>query len=67
VENDFLAEGATKPERPKEAMKAAMRQVRKSSSSSVFRELAEKVSVHRCTDPAFQKLRDTLREWFPAR
>jgi hypothetical protein len=66
VENDLLAEGTTKPTRPKEAMEAAMRHVRRSRSSSIYRELAENVSVQRCTDPGFQKLRDTLREWFPA-
>jgi hypothetical protein len=66
VEQGFLVEGAPKPERPKEAMEAAMRRVRKRRSSSIFRELAEKVSVQRCTDPAFEKLRDTLRQWFPA-
>jgi hypothetical protein len=61
----FLEQDTTKPDRPKEAMEAAMRHVRKRRSSSIYRELAENVSVQRCTDPAFQKFRDTLRVWFP--
>jgi hypothetical protein len=54
-----------KPARPKEAMEAALRVVGKARSASVFRALAESVSLERCTDPAFAKLRRTLRAWFP--
>jgi hypothetical protein len=55
-----------KPNRPKEAMERAMRIVRRSRSSAIFRELAERVSVNRCLDPAFLKLKTVLQTWFGA-
>jgi hypothetical protein len=30
----------------------------------LYRKLAEAVSLERCTDPAFVKLRTVLRQWF---
>lgn len=56
-----------KPDRPKEAMEAALRQVRKPRSSGLFRRLGEHVSLDRCQDQAFRKLRAQLKAWFPAR
>lgn len=64
VANRYVASLALKPQRPKEAMEAALRQVRRARSSSIFQELAEKVSVNRCNDPAFAKLKLTLTTWF---
>jgi len=55
-----------KPSRPKEAMEAALRQVRMPRSSSIYAQLSERVSLERCTDPAFLKLKTTLQEWFRA-
>jgi len=57
---------AHKPDRPKEAVEAALRFVRRPRSSAIFRELAERVSLERCRDPAFAKLRQCLGNWFPA-
>lgn len=57
--------GDTKPARPKETLEAAVRVARKARSSALYREVAERVSLERCTDPAFSKLRVTLRHWFP--
>lgn len=54
-----------KPPRPKEAVEAALRQVRKPRSSAIYRELADKVGLERCIDPAFLRLKDTLQQWFP--
>ena len=53
-----------KPKRPKEATEAALHAVRKPRSSSLYRDLAEKVSLDRCADPAFVRLRTLLRNWF---
>lgn len=66
VEQEWLesAEQA-KPERPKEAVEAVLRYVRKPRSGAIYAAIAEKASVTHCTDPAFHKFRDTLREWFP--
>lgn len=55
-----------KPERPKEALLAALRHVKKPPSAALFAALAGKASLSRCTDPAFSKLTHTLRQWFPA-
>lgn len=62
---DFLHEGQTKPKRPKEAMELALRTVRKPRSSSLYVQLARQVSLERCVDPAFIKLKTTLQTWFP--
>jgi hypothetical protein len=61
----YSTSGQTKPKRPKEAMEQALRLARKGRSSAIFLELAQRVSVNRCIDPAFLKFKNTLREWFP--
>jgi hypothetical protein len=63
-EKNFLEENNIKPKRPKEAMEAALREARKARSSSIYRELATKVSFNRCTDVSFVKLKNTLKKWF---
>jgi len=64
-ERGFLTEGMPKPARPKEALEAALREVKLPRSSSIYEALAKKVSLARCTDPAFAKLQAVLRDWFP--
>jgi hypothetical protein len=61
----LLSEGLIKPSRPKEAMEYALQLVRKQRSSSLFQRIAEKVSIDRCIDPSFVKLKTTLQNWFP--
>lgn len=63
---DFLGPEDSKPERPKEAMEEALFTVRKPRSASVYRRLAEKVSVVKCVDPSFAKFKTRLQLWFPA-
>jgi hypothetical protein len=65
-EKGFLGAGQIKPARPKEAMEAALREVGKSRSSALFATLAERVSLKKCDDRAFLKLRTTLGNWFSA-
>jgi hypothetical protein len=60
----YTQQGEVKPKRPKEALEQALRLARKSRSSSIFRQLAQRVSVKRCTDPAFLKFKATLQRWF---
>ena len=55
-----------KPPDPKAAMEWALKQVRVPRSSSIYGELASKVSTTNCTDRAFVRFRQTLQEWFPA-
>jgi hypothetical protein len=53
-----------KPNRPKEVLFEALSQVRKPWSQSLYADLAKRVSVSRCTDRAFLKLRSVLGDWF---
>ena len=62
----MLPPDAPKPVRPKEAVEEALRVARKPRSSSLYRNLAEHVTLETCTDPAFQKFRDTIVSWFSA-
>jgi hypothetical protein len=62
----WLDANAIKPSRPKEALKAAMKQVGRTPKAPLFRKLAEKVSFQNCTDRAFVRLLTTLQTWFPA-
>ncbi len=56
----------SKPPDPKAAMQWALKQVRVPRSSSIYGELASKVSTTNCTDRAFVRFRQILQEWFPA-
>ena len=63
---NLLGEADVKPPRPKEAVEVALHEAKRERSSSIYEDLAKTVSLDRCTDPAFAKLRDKLVEWFPA-
>jgi len=56
---------ASKPHDPKEAMARALRAKRQVGGARLFSELAGKVGLRSCQDPAFQKFRRKLAEWFP--
>jgi hypothetical protein len=53
-----------KPSRPKEAMREALRLGNKPPSASLFKQLAEKVSLN-ASERAFDRLKTTLQAWFP--
>jgi hypothetical protein len=59
-------DGHAKPVDPKRTVQLALAEVRIPLSSSIFAKLATSVSVERCLDPAFGRLRQRLRTWFPA-
>ena len=59
----FAQNAQGKPERPKEAMLAALRQSKRPHSPRIFQELAGKVSL-RANERAFDRLRTTLQSWF---
>jgi hypothetical protein len=63
----LLQTGQMKPARPKEAMEAALRFVKLPRSSAIYLALAKSVSLNRCDDRSFQKLKSVLRTWFGAR
>jgi len=58
------AKGCAKPTDPKAAFERALYEVGKPRSSAIYRALAKEVSLERCQDPSFQRLRQALQEWF---
>lgn len=60
-----LEEGESHPKHPKEALEAALRNVKKPRSSSIYAEIGSKLSLKKCTDPSFLRLKSHLRIWFP--
>ena len=58
----------SKPENPKAAMnkalESAVRKPRQRRSARIFGEIAQRVRLSGCQDPAFHKPATTLREWF---
>jgi hypothetical protein len=64
-EQGFAFEANGKPKRPKEALEAALRLPDLPRSSALYETIAEKISLRRCGDEAFIRLRKQLIEWFP--
>ncbi len=64
-DNDYWTEDTLKPTDPKAAVEAVLRTTRKPRSSSIYLQLAQNVSLDRCTDPAFRRLKCLLQHWFP--
>lgn len=54
-----------KPQRPKEALEAVFRVCKRPRSSAAYQQIAAGISLARCEDPAFLRLRDQLQRWFP--
>ena len=65
TDRGFLAVGEVKPLRPKEAFEAALYESRIPRSSSLYLQLAQRVSLERCTDTAFIDFKAILQGWFP--
>jgi hypothetical protein len=65
VEQGWLQQGQIKPARPKESFEAALREVQIPRSSSLYQQIAERVSLSRCQDPSFLEFKGILRNWFP--
>ncbi len=55
-----------KPERPKEALEAVLRELGQPQSAALYRNIVSRISLSRCRDAAFLRLRAQLRNWFPA-
>ena len=64
VERGHSTNQGDKPAQPKEVFETALRLATKARSSSIYQKLAETVSLNHCADPAFEKLKKLLREWF---
>ncbi|HLX60243.1 MAG TPA: hypothetical protein VKX17_03065 [Planctomycetota bacterium] len=55
----------SKPDRPKEALEAVLRELDIPRSSSLYHEITSRISLARCKDMAFQRMRQKLASWFP--
>ena len=55
-----------KPHRPKAALNRTLGRTRRRRSARLYGEIAAKVSLAHCHDPAFTGLRTVLQGWFPA-
>ncbi len=53
-----------KPLRPKEALTAAFRRAQVPRSSALYEQVARNISLTRCTDEAFLRLRSSVVRWF---
>lgn len=62
--NSLWNKDTPKPGDPKKAMVNALREARKPRSAAIFRKLAESVSLDRCQDAAFLKVKGILQSWF---
>lgn len=65
IRKKYLERGETKPASPKKAFEAALQKSRTPRSSSLYLQLAMKVSLKQCSDAGFLEFRKILRQWFP--
>ncbi len=65
-DRQFLTGNQIKPTQPKEALEQALRTAKKARSSSIYQQVAQKVSLERCTDSSFIKFKSLLQLWFSA-
>lgn len=63
-EHEFWEDGTPKPERPKEAFEALLREKRIQRSSAIYKKIATDVSFREGVDPAFLKFKHILEQWF---
>lgn len=60
----FAFTQADKPSRPKEALEEVFRRTGTPRSSAHYGDIASRLSLQRCVDPAFVRLRQSLVQWF---
>lgn len=66
-EKGLWPEEVVKPPDPKRAVEQALFETKVPRSSAVYERIARKVSVNRCRDESFHRLRARLGTWFPPR
>ena len=60
----FVFDAHGKPDRPKDVIEALVRFCRLPRSSAQYEKITVRVSLRRCSDPAFGRLRTALQNWF---
>ena len=66
ADRKFVVSDQGKPDRPKEAFEAVLRECGKPRSASLYAGVVGRLSIRRCTDPALVRLRNKLKTWFGA-
>lgn len=64
-EEEVWDPSSAKPHKPKAALNRTLQRTRRRRSARLYGEIASSVSLTRCQDPAFGKLRTILQAWFP--
>jgi hypothetical protein len=64
-EKGFAFDENEKPVDPKRAIEAALSIPNQPRSSALYRHIASSISLARCKDAAFIRLKQHLQEWFP--
>lgn len=64
IQRGLWISGKLKPDRPKEAVEAALWKRKIPRSSSIYYNIAKKVSLERCTDASFHNFKSLLKRWF---
>jgi len=64
-DNGFTLDDQNKPTRPKEALEHVFRLAHTPRSSASYEAIAQRISLKRCQDASFQRLRTQLQLWFP--
>jgi len=62
--HDQWPQDQPKPGAPRDALERILREVRRPRSSTLYQCLGSRVSLRHCTDLAFGKFLNCLREWF---
>ncbi len=65
IQNEIWKQNTPKPERPKKALEMSLKIKRIPRSSSIYQEIARKVSLNKCQDDSFSNFRNILQKWFP--
>ncbi len=60
----FMFDAQGKPEQPKDTIEALVRFCRMPRSSALYEKITARISLRRCGDPAFGRLRAVLQNWF---
>jgi hypothetical protein len=64
IEKGYWQNKYIKPKRPKEALELSLREKRIPRSSSIYKEIALKISLEKCQDQSFKKFKEILIKWF---
>ena len=64
-EEEMWDHSSAKPHKPKAALNRTLRRTRRRRSARLYGEIAADVSLARCQDAAFGKLKAILKAWFP--